>query len=258
MAADRNGLTIDELASRVGMTSRNIRAHQSRGLLPAPELRGRTGYYGQEHIARLDLIKDLQAEGFNLEAIRRIVDRSHASTGDILDFTRAVVAPFSDEQPEIALVSELSERWGELTPELTRRILQLGLARPIDDERVELTSPRLERVGAEFAELGMPLETAIETIATVKQHSEAVARAYVKLFLEHVWRPFLEAGEPEEGWPQVRESLDRLRPLATEALVAVFQMVMTESVERAMERELKRLGSEDGGRSRGGRRKRRR
>ena len=32
-------LTIDELAARVGMTARNIRAHQSRGLLPPPHLR---------------------------------------------------------------------------------------------------------------------------------------------------------------------------------------------------------------------------
>jgi DNA-binding transcriptional MerR regulator len=30
-------LTIDELARRTGMTVRNVRAHQSRGLLPPPE-----------------------------------------------------------------------------------------------------------------------------------------------------------------------------------------------------------------------------
>ncbi len=39
-------LTIDELARETGMTVRNIRAHQSRGLLPPPEVRARTGYYG--------------------------------------------------------------------------------------------------------------------------------------------------------------------------------------------------------------------
>jgi DNA-binding transcriptional MerR regulator len=60
-------LTIDELAQRTGMTVRNIRAHQSRGLLPPPEVRGRTGYYGAEHVARIELIRELQADGFNLE-----------------------------------------------------------------------------------------------------------------------------------------------------------------------------------------------
>src|SRR3978361_155636 len=51
-------LTIDELAQRTGMTVRNIRAHQSRGLLPPPEVRGRTGYYGQAHLARVELIRE--------------------------------------------------------------------------------------------------------------------------------------------------------------------------------------------------------
>ena len=36
-------LTIDELAQRTGLTTRNIRAYQSRGLLPPPEVRVRTG-----------------------------------------------------------------------------------------------------------------------------------------------------------------------------------------------------------------------
>src|SRR2546428_10531477 len=66
-------LTIDELAHRTGMTVRNIRAHQSRGLLPPPEVRARTGYYGTEHVARIELIRELQGEGFNLESIRRLL-----------------------------------------------------------------------------------------------------------------------------------------------------------------------------------------
>src|SRR2546423_8837463 len=83
-------LTIDELARRTGMTARNIRAHQSRGLLPPPAVRGRTGYYGAEHLARLQLIHELQAEGFNLEAIRRLIEAGNGSSADVLRFTRAL------------------------------------------------------------------------------------------------------------------------------------------------------------------------
>ena len=36
-------LTIDELARETGMTARNIRAHQSRGLFPPPKVRDLTG-----------------------------------------------------------------------------------------------------------------------------------------------------------------------------------------------------------------------
>ena len=66
-------LTIDELARETGMTVRNIRSHASRGLLPPPEVRGRTGYYGPEHVARLQLVTGLQQQGFNLAAIRSLV-----------------------------------------------------------------------------------------------------------------------------------------------------------------------------------------
>jgi hypothetical protein len=41
--ADRE-LTVDELASRVGVTVRNLRAYSARGLLPPPRMVGRTGY----------------------------------------------------------------------------------------------------------------------------------------------------------------------------------------------------------------------
>ena len=41
--ADAASMTIDELARRSGMTVRNIRAHQSRGLVPPPEVEGEPG-----------------------------------------------------------------------------------------------------------------------------------------------------------------------------------------------------------------------
>src|SRR5277367_533656 len=70
-------LTIEQLAAEVGMSVRNIRNHHSRGLLPAPEVRARVGYYGAEDVARLRLILDMQADGFNLAAIERLLSGSH-------------------------------------------------------------------------------------------------------------------------------------------------------------------------------------
>jgi LuxR family maltose regulon positive regulatory protein len=63
-------LTVDELARAVGCSVRNVRALQSAGILPGPELRGRTGYYGEEHVRRLVAVQQLQAEGFSLAALR--------------------------------------------------------------------------------------------------------------------------------------------------------------------------------------------
>ncbi|HMW46624.1 MAG TPA: MerR family transcriptional regulator, partial [Solirubrobacterales bacterium] len=51
-------ITIGDLADRTGMTVRNIRAHQSRGLLDPPKVVGRTGYYDQGHVDRIELIRE--------------------------------------------------------------------------------------------------------------------------------------------------------------------------------------------------------
>src|ERR1700704_259362 len=79
-----NDLTIEQLAAEVGMSVRNIRNHHTRGLLPPPEVRARVGFYGDEHADRLRLIQDLQADGFNLAAIERLLSGSDGLAGRLL------------------------------------------------------------------------------------------------------------------------------------------------------------------------------
>src|SRR5471032_212746 len=81
---EEHPMTIEQLAGEVGMSVRNIRNHHSRGLLPPPEVRARVGYYGAEHVARLRLILDLQADGFNLVAIERLMNASSSSAARLL------------------------------------------------------------------------------------------------------------------------------------------------------------------------------
>lgn len=237
---EQASLTIDELAQKVGMTVRNIRAHQSRGLLPPPEVRGRTGYYGADHVARIELIKELQADGFNLEAIRRLIEGANGSSADVLRFTRVLRAPFADETPEIATAAELGERWGVDDPKLIRKAEKLGILRPLGDGRWEEPSPRLARAATELADLGVPAETALDVAAKLRRHADGVSRAFVKLFLEEIWAPFEAEGRPDDKWPEVLEALERLRPLAADALLAVFGMAMNEAVDKAFGRELER------------------
>ena len=44
-------LTLDELTNRVGMSVRNVRFYTTKGLIPPPIRRGRSGYYTPDHIA---------------------------------------------------------------------------------------------------------------------------------------------------------------------------------------------------------------
>jgi DNA-binding transcriptional MerR regulator len=233
-------MTIGELARRTGMTIRNIRAHQTRGLLPPPEVHGRTGYYSEDHVARIELTREMQAEGLNLEAIRRVLESSEGASREMVDFARAVRAPFEDETPEIFDTDELAAAWQVKTfdPKLMRQAEKLGILRQLPDGKIEVISPRLQRAGTALVELGVSPQAAIGTAADLRRHSEGVAKVFVELFVKEIWEPFDKAGRPEEDWPKVREALDRMRPLASDALLAMFQMTMGESTEKAGERTL--------------------
>ena len=237
-------LTIDELAQRSGMTVRNIRAHQSRGLLPPPDVRGRTGYYGDEHVARIQLIQEMQGEGLNLAAIRRLLEGVEHSSAEVLDFTRALRAPFEDEQPEFVEAAELTERWSvngkPPRPEVLERAIKLGFLRPVGEDRYEVISPTLARAGAELAQLGLDPQAALDVLEKMRRNSRSIARTFVDVFIEAVWEPFERAGRPEEDWPKVSAALERLRPLASESLLAVFQLTMSEATESALDRTLQR------------------
>lgn len=239
-AQAREAMTIEELAQRTGMSVRNIRAHQSRGLLPAPEIRGRTGYYGPDHVARLELISEMQADGFNLQAIKRLLGTSDGSVEEVLGFRRALMTPFEQEEPELIDQHELETTWGALDRKLLNRAERLGLIRSLGEGRYEIPSPTLYRAGEQVLALGVSPAMLLDVAEKIRRRSEAIADSFVQLFLEGVWKPFVAAGRPEDQWPQVRETLERLRPLASDAVVASFQRAMTEAVEKAFGKELER------------------
>jgi DNA-binding transcriptional MerR regulator len=237
-------MTIGELARRTGMTIRNIRAHQTRGLLPPPEVQGRTGYYNEEHVARIELTREMQAEGLNLEAIRRVLESTGGSSKEMVDFARAVRAPFEDETPEIFSAKDFATEWrvDVVDEKLLKRAEKLGALRVLPDGQVEVISPRLHRAAARMIEFGISPEAAVAVAAKLHDHADAVARAYVDLFTEQIWEPFDKAGRPEEDWHKVLEALEALRPLASDALLAMFQITMGEETEKAAEQTLRNAG----------------
>jgi DNA-binding transcriptional MerR regulator len=242
--ADEDQLTIDQLAQRTGMTVRNIRAHQARGLLPPPEVRARTGYYSADHIARIELIRELQADGYNLDLIRKLLEGAAGQSGAVLQFTRTLRAPFVEEEPQIVTLTELGERFQSTDPKLLEKAIALGVLRQLDDEgRFEEISPLLAAAGGELVALGIPAEQALELRVRMRRHADSVAKAFAQLFIQAVWQPFAEDGAPDEHWTEVSAALERLRPLASQSLLATFQIAMTEVVERELGRELERLTS---------------
>lgn len=236
-------MTIDQLARAAGLTVRNVRNYQSRGLIPPPDVQGRVGWYGSEHLADLQLIREMQAQGFNLAAISHLLEQARGAGEQVLGFTRSLMAPFETETPEIVRREDLFERLGEeleRNPKLLAKAQRLGLVVPIDEHCFEAPSPTLLAAGERLVALGVPLEVALEGVSRVRRHTERIAQTFVDLFLQHIWEPFDQAGRPESDWPRVQQTLDQLRPLSSEALIVVFQQTMTRAVEVAFGKQLDR------------------
>jgi DNA-binding transcriptional MerR regulator len=234
-------LTIDQLAQSTGLTVRNVRNYQSRGLIPPPEVQGRVGYYGAEHLARLQLIREMQAQGFNLAAIAHVLEEAHGSGEEVLGFTRSLMAPFETETPEIVEHADLIERLGgEVDSKLIAKAEKLGLVIPIAENCFEAPSPTLLAAGERLVALGVPLDAAFDMMDKLRRNTDRIAQSFVQVFLEFIWKPFDDAGRPESDWPAVRAALDQMRPLASEALIAVFAPTMTQAVEVAFGKELDR------------------
>jgi DNA-binding transcriptional MerR regulator len=241
-----NELTIEQLAAESGMTVRNIRAHQARGLLTPPEVRTRVGYYGPEHVAQLRLIRELQDDGFNLNGIKRLIEDTHGTAERLLRFKRALVAAPLGERSETLSIRDLGRRFAvsaEEAPEVLAKAQRLGVLVPVGEDQFEVPAPSLLAAAEDVVRSGISLREALAMLAEIDRHCQAIARAFVKLFLTEVWEPFQREGMPEGQWSEMESSIELLRPLATQALLSVFEHRMSDQVEDAFGEITRRLSS---------------
>ncbi|HEX3041292.1 MAG TPA: MerR family transcriptional regulator [Solirubrobacterales bacterium] len=233
-------LTVEQLAYETGMSVRNIRNHQSRGLLPPPEVRARVGYYGPEHVARLRLIQEMQSEGFKLSAISRLIGEHGADADRFVGLRQAVTAPFATEAPEVYSREELIEKFGIDDDRLLEKAQKLGLLVALGEDRFEAPSPALIRAAEEVTGMGVELPAALAVIEKLERNAQSSARTFVNLFVDELWKPFDDAGRPEEGWEELIAAIGRLRPLAFDALNATFRLTLTTEIEKAFGEVLER------------------
>jgi DNA-binding transcriptional MerR regulator len=239
-----NQLTIEQLAAQSGMSVRNIRAHQARGLLTPPEVRQRVGYYGPEHVAQLRLIRDLQDDGFNLSGIKRLLKDTQGTAERLLQFRRALSTSRTAERAETLTIAELGERFrvgGHEAPEVLAKAERLGVLVPVGDGQYEVPSPSLLALAEEVVKRGISLRSALSVLEDIERHCDSVSRSFVKLFLREVWKPFAKADMPADRWPEIEEAVQRLSPIASEAVMAIFQQRLSTQVEGAFSEITRRL-----------------
>ncbi len=239
-----NQLTIEQLAAESGMSVRNIRAHQARGLLDPPEVRARVGYYGPEHVEQLRLIRDLQDDGFNLGAIKRLIDDSEGTAARLQRVGRALSAVAHAERGQTLTLEELGARFrvsAQEAPEVLTEAERLGVLVPTGDGRYQVPSPSLLAIAEEVVGRGISLRSALAVLEDIDRHCDSVSRSFVELFVAEIWKPFAQADMPAERWPEIEHAVERLGPVASEALMAIFQRRLGARLEGAFEEITRRV-----------------
>lgn len=174
---------VQELAERAGTTVRNVRAYRERGLLHAPALAGRTGWYDDSHLARLRLITRLLERGYSLGNIAELLAAWEADrpVADVIGIESVVMRSRSPEEPVVgdrARVEELLRT--PLTEWLQARLMQTGLLEPMDGGSWRIPRPSLFGIVANLCEAGLPIDVVLDLGERMLASLDDVAAAFVE------------------------------------------------------------------------------
>src|SRR3954470_12808230 len=227
-------LTLEELTERVAMSVRNIRFYTTKGLVPPPIRRGRSGYYTPDHVARLQLVSELQAHGFTLSAIERYLARIPAdATPETIALHRTLLAPWMAELPETLSRRELDRRAGRrLSDDDHDTLNALGIVFPTKQGRFEVATAHLS-VGVNLLDLGLPLETALAAQDIFTAHGRQVAEELTELFRTKVWAAYNEGRSTPE---QLRERVEGFKPVTVQALVTAYESAVNDKKRETIHR----------------------
>jgi DNA-binding transcriptional MerR regulator len=142
-------LTLEQLARSAGMTPRNVRSYQSRGLLAPGERVGRQVCYGHEHVARLRLIRALRDTGLSLKVIGDLLEQGTAEE-ELARLSREQLGTIWNRAARLPLTPALVERYAQLAPGGTEAMVEAGALAEVDGE-VQGSAAMLGLAGALYA-----------------------------------------------------------------------------------------------------------
>ncbi len=212
-------LTLDELTARVGLTVRTVRFYTTRGLVPPPIRRGRSGYYSPVHIARIELVLELQSHGFTLSAIERYVAGiPDDATPEDIALARTMLAPWQSDLPVEMDRDQLETKAGRpLTAEDIATLQALGVLR-LRGSAYLVASNQLS-LGLRLVELGFPREVAVAAASIYQEHGEQMAKELYEMINDQLAPRYDGAGSSEH----FREIMERLKPLSVGGLVTAYE-----------------------------------
>ena len=212
---------IDELAQFSGVSSRTIRFYNTQGLLPAPTMRGRVAYYGQEHLLVLGIIRELkERQNLSLEAIKQLLE-IRAQQGDVqmnLALKQRMQHTVTGSSSQVYLTQDELVQKASVTAEYVEELVRQALLLPLEDENGEQLftgdDVLLLELYQHLEQLGLPLALPILIRFQLRQlvRSEIAA---CEQYLLPLWR---EADLPLEQQTQQFEKILTL----TDTLISIM------------------------------------
>lgn len=268
---------IDDLAQKAGVSVRNVRVYQERGLLPPPRREGRAAWYGEGHLARLRLISRMLERGYTFATIDELLTAAQEGlrVQELIDPLPSAVPQGEPASSERVSLADLRGIFGQTPSDATiRRTALLGaLADPGEadpreaepaqggsadaterredtdaaDETFEVVHPQLLEAAAELSEVGVPLEHLLALAESVQDDMRDIARRFVGIVADHY------LGEPggdrridlaDDEITRIAELINRLRPRANQVLQVLLAQSMDVEIGRALERAAEQMGAD--------------
>ncbi len=225
--------TVDELAASAGLTVRTTRYYAGLGLLPPPVRKGRVAWYGEVHRARLDLVRALQDHGFTLSAIEKYLARVPASASvEDLALQRAMLTSWGVGRRETVTRRQLETRAARVLGDEDVARLEKIYAIRADGDRFEVLPPF--EVALKLMDLEIPVDSLEEASEAITRHMDSLADELTGILRTRVLAPFRGQEHSEADKARFEVTVQRLRELTLEAVVAGFQRAANQVITRSL------------------------
>jgi DNA-binding transcriptional MerR regulator len=178
---DGDSYTLEQLAAASGMTVRNLRSYQTRGLLAAPRRSGRRSIYGREHLQRLQAIQRARARGASLTLIVEHLSEGGSLDGDslarrwvppaqrvaVVDLTRGTGGGRDRSSGTADLGAVLTRIGAQRTASVTAHVDELVAAGVLHRDGLRLVTARdLASAVVALERQGLPVEQSLQVASS--------------------------------------------------------------------------------------------
>ncbi|MFI8773632.1 MerR family transcriptional regulator [Gordonia sp. NPDC062954] len=224
---------INDLADASGVSVRNIRVYQDRGLLPAPTIRGRTGWYSDEHLVRLNLISRMLERGYTFATISELLHAAHYGMrveqvlrgaprgGRFRNFKRAATITITELRKTLNATDRsiaLSQKLGLLAK---------------DGAHYAIRNPELLEGAETLVKAGIDIDVLLDRWVRVQDDLEDVAKSFVSIITDK----YFDENLPDLGEEQVSkmaELIQTVRPMAHDIVESTFRKALDEQISAAI------------------------